>query len=252
MCKMFGLCIKKAWQNKQVSQNNLYEYLFSPCITTTIFCLLNRNQDIKLILAGVSIMILWSTNIYECAYMVIDEKVYGTLGNILLSPFPTQFILFSEALSSVVFNVPVIFMVFITTYWICPYTIEPNNIMWFAVAYILCILSIASISIFLATLLLLTRSARGIMNIIEYPFFILSGLLVPIEKLPVCVQWVAKLIPSTHAFYIFRITLNGNMEMIWGSVINCFVTIVLLQLFTNIVIHYTKKQILVKGIIDIY
>lgn len=129
--QMFILCVKKAWRNKQISQNNLYEYWLSPCMTTILFCLMNKNQDVRLILAGVSVMILWSVNIFECAYIVIDEKVRGTLGYMLMSPFHTQFILFSEALSTVLFNVPVILVVGIVTYCICPYVLGGNMIVCF-------------------------------------------------------------------------------------------------------------------------
>lgn len=149
--QMFILCVKKAWRNKQISQNNLYEYWLSPCMTTILFCLMNQNQDVRLILAGVSVMILWSVNIFECAYIVIDEKVRGTLGYMLMSPFHTQFILFSEALSTVLFNVPVILVAGIVTYCICPYVLGWNMIVWFAAAYVLSILSIATIGVLIAS-----------------------------------------------------------------------------------------------------
>ncbi len=249
---MMGMCIKKAWRNKQVSQNYLYEYILSPCVTTVTFCLMNKNQDIMIILAGVSVMILWSVNIFECAYMVIDEKVNGTLGNILLSPFYTQFILFSEALGSVIFNMPIILVVFGATYWIHPYTLEWKGMLWFMAAYFLFMISIAVISVLLAAVLLYTRSARGIMNVIGYPFFILSGLLVPVEKLPVCIRWISGWIPSSHAFDIFRIALTGKTEELLKSVGRCLGTILFLSLLTGMILAYTRRQALVKGTIDVY
>lgn len=249
---MMGMCIKKAWRNKQVSQNCLYEYILSPCVTTVTFCLMNKNQDIMIILAGVSVMILWSVNIFECAYMVIDEKVNGTLGNILLSPFYTQFVLFSEAVGSVIFNIPIILVVFGVTYWMHPYTLEWKVTLWFMAAYFLFIISIAVISVLLAAILLYTRSARGIMNVIGYPFFILSGLLVPVEKLPACVRWVSGWIPSSHAFDIFRIALTGKTEELFEKVGKCLSSIIFLCLLTSMILAYTKKQALEKGTIDVY
>lgn len=250
--QMFVLCVKKAWRNKQISQNNLYEYLLSPCVTTILFCLMNKNLDVRLILAGVSVMILWSVNIFECAYIVIDEKVRGTLGYLLTSPFRTQYILFSEALSTVLFNVPVILVVVVVTYWIRPYTMEWSTILWFAAAYILSIFSIATISVLIAALLLFTRTARGIMNIIEYPFFILSGLLVPVEELPAWLRWISGLLPSTHAFHIFRTALHGEGGAQTGSIVRCLLSMILLQVLTGAVIAYTRKQVIVKGTMDVY
>lgn len=250
--QMFILCVKKAWRNKQISQNNLYEYWLSPCMTTILFCLMNKNQDVRLILAGVSVMILWSVNIFECAYIVIDEKVRGTLGYMLMSPFHTQFILFSEALSTVLFNVPVILVAGIVTYCICPYVLGWNMIIWFAAAYVLSILSIATIGVLIASLLLFTRSARGIMNIIEYPFFILSGLLVPVEKLPGWIGWISGLLPSTHAFDIFRAAVLGEKGGQMGSIAKCLLSMILLQVITGAVIAYTRRQVIVKGTMDVY
>lgn len=249
---MFRLCIHKAFKSKQISKNNLHDYIISPFLTSTVFCLMNNEQDIKLILAGVSIIVFWSINIFESSYLVIDEKAFGTLGSILVSPFRTQFILFSEVLCTIVLNIPAVIVVFLAGYCITPFTLSITELLGFGLAYLLSILSISTIGLLVATLLLFTRSARGIMNIIEYPFYLLSGVLIPIEQLPLFFRWISYLLPTTHAFHIFHSVLAGNIMEIKESLLKCLVGIIIFHFIIARVIHFTEKQILIKGTIDIY
>ena len=106
--KMFSLCFYKALKSKQISKNNIYNYVIDPFLTAVIFCLMNQKQDIRMVVIGISIMAFWSINIFECSYLVIDERAYGTLGSILISPFRTQFLLFSEIFTVMLLNIPVI------------------------------------------------------------------------------------------------------------------------------------------------
>lgn len=90
------------------------------------------------------------------------------------------------------------------------------------------------------------------MNIIEYPFFILSGLLVPVEKLPDGISWISGLLPSTHAFYIFRAAVLGEKSGQVGSMAKCLLSMLLMQVITGAVIAYTRKQVIERGTMDVY
>lgn len=250
--KMFSLCFYKALKSKQISKNNIYNYIIDPFLTAVIFCFMNDKQDIQMILIGVSIMTFWSINIFECSYLVIDERAYGTLGSILTSPFQTQFILFSEIFTVMLLNIPVIIAVFLGGYCIQPYSFSIEKWGFFLLAYFLCILSISSIGLMIAVFLLFVRSARGIMNIIEYPFYLLSGILVPIEQLPIPFQWISRCLPTTYAFRLFQMAFDKNIGGVGKNLFRCLAGIIIFHFFIAIIIKFTERQALIKGTIELY
>lgn len=250
--QMMLLCLKKALRSKQISKNNLYSYILDPFLTALTFCLMNSQQDMKFVLAGVSIIVFWSINIFECSYLVIDEKAFGTLGNILVSPFRTQSILFSEELCSMLLNIPTILVVFLAGYCIAPYKISVSEIGFLFLGYTLSILSIATIGLLIAILLLFTRSARGIMNIIGYPFYILSGVLIPVEQLPGAFKTIAMFLPTTHAFKILQISCTQNSNDVSGDIILCILEILILHVIISRIIRATEKKVIIEGTLDIF
>lgn len=250
--KMFSLCFYKALKSKQISKNNIYNYVIDPFLTAVIFCLMNQKQDIRMVVIGISIMAFWSINIFECSYLVIDERAYGTLGSILISPFRTQFLLFSEIFTVMLLNIPVIIAVFLGGYCIQPYSLFIEKWWLFLLAYFLCILSISSIGLMIAVFLLFVRSARGIMNIIEYPFYLLSGILVPTEQLSVPFQWISKCLPTTYAFRMFQMAFDKNTVGVGENLFRCLLGIVMFHFFIAIIIKFTERQALIKGTMELY
>lgn len=251
---MFKLCLNKSFKTKQISKDNFYSYILEPFLTSIIFCYMNYKGDksIVLILISVSIMILWSINIFESSYLIIDEKSFGTLSSILVSPFKTQFVLYSEVIINTVLNIPTIIVVFISGYIISPYTINISNIKYYLLAFLLCIIAISTIGLLIATLLIFTRSARGIMNIIGYPFYILSGIFISLDKIPVFFRWISYMLPTTHAFQIFNRIELGNYSSIWIDVFKCIIGVILFHIIISRVIIYTEKQIFVEGSLDVF
>jgi len=249
--RMFWLCLHKAFKSKQVARNNLYNYIIDPFFTAVLFCLMNSEQDSKVILAGVSIIVIWSINIFECSYLMIDEKAEGTLGAILISPFQTQFLLFSEVLCTMILSIPAIIVVFLAGWCIMPFSFSLSELPYLIWAYFLCILAISTIGLLLASLLLFTRSARGIMNIIEYPFYLLSGVIVPVERFPACFRWICELLPTTHALRLLQSS-PFHFAKARESSLKCLLEIAIFHLIIAVVIQFTKKQALIKGTIDLY
>jgi ABC-2 type transport system permease protein len=74
----------------------------------------------------------------------------------------------------------------------------------FAIALLLCTLSILSIGFIIASLVRTARFAQPVSALIFYPMIGLSGLFVSVEALPSGLQWLAKLLPMTYIVSLLR------------------------------------------------
>ena len=74
----------------------------------------------------------------------------------------------------------------------------------FAIALLLCTLTILSMGFVIASLVPTARFAQPIGAVIFYPMLALSGLFVPIDLLPAGLQYVSRLLPLTYVVSLLR------------------------------------------------
>jgi len=74
----------------------------------------------------------------------------------------------------------------------------------FALALLISTLSILSIGFIIASLVRTARFAQPVAALMFYPMLAVSGLFVPLESLPVGLQYAAKLLPMTYIVSLLR------------------------------------------------
>jgi len=88
------------------------------------------------------------------------------------------------------------------------------NVWSFAAALVLSTVSILTLGFVLASLVPTARFAQPIGAAVLYPMLAVSGLFYPLEKLPLAVQAVAMLLPTTHAVALLQGVWDGSG---WGA-----------------------------------
>jgi len=90
----------------------------------------------------------------------------------------------------------------------------------FTAALLLSTLSILSLGFVVASLVPTSRFSRPIVVGVFYPMIAVSGLFVPIERLPALLQIVAQGLPTTHAVGLMQGIWDGSgWAAHWGSVL---------------------------------
>ena len=74
----------------------------------------------------------------------------------------------------------------------------------FALALLFTTVSIMSLGFLIASLVPTARFAQPLGSILLYPMLAISGLFFPVDALPPVWQWVARLLPLTHAVSLLR------------------------------------------------
>ena len=101
------------------------------------------------------------------------------------------------------------------------------NVFSFAAALILSTLSILSLGFVIASVVPTARFAQPISAVVLYPMMALSGIFVPLERLPTAVRSVAQLLPLTHSVALLQGVWDGTgWGAHWGNVVALIVIFV--------------------------
>lgn len=248
---MLKLSIKKTIKMKTIDNNYIFSYFIIPLLNAFIFFMLKNNENISMpeLLMSVSVMTIWSINIFESSFLILNEKAYGTLDNIMLSRYNTKTLFFFEVLSNLFFNFITVILIYIAGYLFKPYTMDLSMIFYYVIALTLTIISIATIGLLLSVGLLYTRAARGIMNIIEYPFYLLSGIFIPVSNFPSFIQVISYALPTTHAIELFRMT-TFDARFFLTKTIACIILVFVYQHFAGLLFKHTEHKVFIKGDFD--
>lgn len=135
-----------------------------------------------------------------CAMMtsvsIVSEKENGTMDLLLVSPIKPQSIIIGKLVPYFLLSCCILASILILAYTVLevPFSASVFNVIWVSLLYI--ILSL-SIGLFVSTMVQNQLSAMMVCAIIfMMPILMLSGMLFPIDNMPVILQWISTVVPA--------------------------------------------------------
>ncbi len=118
-----------------------------------------------------------------------------------------------------------------------------------SLAAFLFVLAVSFMGILVSILLPSQLKATEVLMVVATPSFMLSGFTWPLSQMPVWLQWIAQVIPTTHFLPIFRILVieNGTADMITIHLIKLLI-ISLTGFTASLAALHIKKKRLSKAI----
>lgn len=140
---------------------------------------------------------------------IVLERQMGTFDRILAAPVSSTSIVLGKAMSGTVNGFISAIVLLILGGLL--YNVSFTNLPFFLFVVLLACLSFTGIGTIIAGLASAPREANIILNILRFPLVLLSGVLFPIETLPVPLQWVSRAFPLTYAIEAIR-TYAGDLS----------------------------------------
>jgi ABC-2 type transport system permease protein len=137
----------------------------------------------------------------------------GILKRLRATPLSPLTILGAHVLVKLAFTLASLVLLILAGRRVLPGAV-PLNIVSFTAAAMLGTLSILSLGFVLASVVPTARFAQPLGAAIFYPMLALSGLFIPLERLPRVLQWLATLLPTTHAVSLMQGVWDGAG---WGA-----------------------------------
>jgi ABC-2 type transport system permease protein len=189
---------------------------------------------------GAGLMGIWSSVLTGSGGAIQRQRWHGTLEMIMLAPrHPVLMILPITAASAVTGT----YSLLATLLWgrvVYGIPLEFTHPVAFLVAAVVCVAGLGMFGLLMASTFVLLRNANALANPLEYPIWLLSGMLVPIGALPSWTGPLAAILPTTWGARALREATNGGP--VWPSAAICLaISVACLVLGSYFLVSFERR-----------
>lgn len=233
-----------------------YSMILQPIIYTLalfwMFRSSGNNNYITYVFLGSGLLSFISCIIYSSAGDINRERYLGTLQIIYGTPANFNMILFGKIIGNTILGIVPSIISYIVLILFCQKQIKIYNPILLYMEIVVALFSFICISLIFAAFFTYSRKATILMNCLEYPLYILTGVLIPIINLPFFCRLISIFFSPMWIVKIFKICLNGGSI----SELKMYTIIVLLLSFVYLILgllimKVIDKNIKVKGTIGL-
>lgn len=204
-------------------------------IGVTVMYMLRGRADFDpvYVVVGAGLSGLTTIALFEGNWSIGRERWGGTLELLVASPVPLIAILAGKMLGSLLFALVSIVVTYLIGAWLFGYGIGLAAPGAFAISFLLGLVSLWSIAMLLAPIGILWRTAGQIVNILEYPVYVLAGFMFPVLLLPGVLVPFSYALPPYWAALAMHGTSSGTISpaelaIAWTMLVLTSVAILLL------------------------
>jgi len=210
---------------KQLSRSGLELVLalFVPVVQATLAVYLFRSssdhQRLLQAAVGSGLMGVWSSVLFGSGGAIQNQRWQGTLEMIMLVPRRPVAVLLPITLAT---GVTGSYALLATLAWgrlLYGIRLDFAHPYAFALAAVVCVFALGMSGLLLASTFVLMRNANALANTLEYPVWMLSGMLVPLTVLPPWTGPIAAALPTTWGARALREATDGGP--VWPSLALC-------------------------------
>lgn len=231
---------------KQLSRSSfeIAVALIVPIVQATLAVYLFRaaSESHRLLEAavGAGLMGVWSTVLFGSGGAIQRQRWQGTLEMIILAPRRPVLVILPITLASALTGT---YAMLATLAWgrlLYGIRLDFAHPLAFAVAAPVCILALGMFGLLLAATFVLMRNANALTNTLEYPVWLLPGMLVPLTVLPGWTTPLATVLPTTWGARALREAVNGGP--VWPSLGICLAISLGCLLLGAVALTYVERR----------
>lgn len=219
-------------QAKDRTTNNFFvgTLLFQPIIITILAVGLYRHGGQASLglyaVIGAGMIGIWNNNLWTSGRIVTDERRSGTLSLVVASPTTMPVVLVGKSLSNALVSMLAMGVALGTGMLVFGMPLGIGNPLAFCGGLVLTLLAMTSLGLVLGPIFMLTRNAGQFVQVINYPIFILSGLMFPLTLLPMWTRPLSNLLAPMWG----NQALSKAAGMLAGSVWSNYVWLLVLTI----------------------
>ena len=168
---------------------------------------------------GAGLMGVWSSVLFGSGGAIQNQRWQGTLEMLMLAPRPPALVILPITLATALTGTYAMVATLLWGWLLYGIPLHFAKPLAFAVAAPGCILGLGMFGLLLASTFVLMRNANALTNTLEYPIWLVSGMLVPISVLPGWTGPIADALPTTWGARAVREAVTGGA--VWPSLGIC-------------------------------
>jgi ABC-2 type transport system permease protein len=193
----------------------VFAIVIQPVIFATIASFMfragQREETLLYVALGAGLMGIWSATLFGSGGMIQWERHQGTLEALMAAPMPFVLILVPAALATSSLG---IYSIAATLVWgrlFFDIPLDFAHPLLFLLALPVTIVALGFMGLLLASTFVLYRHANALSNLLEYPVWLVTGLLVPVAFLPSWAEPIGWVLAPTWGMKAIReAALGGN------------------------------------------
>ncbi|MCL6451261.1 MAG: ABC transporter permease [Acetobacteraceae bacterium] len=154
-------------------------------------------------------MNFWSSVVFSSAGDIDRERYMGNLEYLLVAPTPFWGTMLAKILGNTCLGLASLCLTAFYVGVACGVPLEAPHPAALAMALVLVTGSFVAVAMMMSGVFTLSRNAWGLMNGLEYPVFLVSGFLFPVEALPAWVRPLSYAMLPTWAVKALRCSLES-------------------------------------------
>lgn len=198
--------------------------IFQPIIFASIafFMFESGQREGTLLYAalGAGLMGIWSSTLFGSGGSIQWQRWQGTLELSVAAPARFIWVMLPLTIATASIGLYSILATLLWGWLFFGMPIELAEPWLFALALPVTILSLGLLGLVLASTFILYRNANAFSNLLEYPVWLVTGLLVPIALLPGWVAWISWVLAPTWGIKAIRNAALGGGE-VWPALGMC-------------------------------
>lgn len=178
-----------------------------PIVLALSFSLRNPEGLTDLAPGLIAMAALFGTTSME-AIVITFEKRIGALERLQLAPISTASILVSKVLGGTIFGLVIsTVMTLLTTLFLGA---EITDLLAFTLILLLTIIVHSALGALVAVSVKEVFEAQTLSNYFRFPMIFLCGIFLPLDRMPIVLQYLARLLPLTYSVEALRATMTGT------------------------------------------
>jgi ABC-2 type transport system permease protein len=168
---------------------------------------------------GAGMMGVWSSVLFGSGGAIQNQRWQGTLEMIMLAPRRPVLVLLPVTLATAITGTYALLATLVWGRLLYGIRLDFVHPAAFVVSAPVVIMSLGASGLLMAATFVLLRNANALANTLEYPVWLVSGILVPITVLPAWTAPIAAALPTTWAARALREATSGGP--VWPSAAIC-------------------------------
>ena len=224
--------------------------LVEPIVLTFIFSLMfqwrGAENYIPYVTVASGIMGMWSVAVFVSGGNIEWERYLGTLELLIATPTSFIHIMFGKILANSALTIESMGVSLLSAYFLFHITIEVAHPSLFIISILASIISLSILGLVLVSAFTVSRETWALANMLEYPVWILTGIMFPTSLLP---SWILPfsyiLSPTWCAEALKMSVLGGNVAdilyaLLIVAVLTFFYYLLARKLF-DVIEHHVKR-----------
>lgn len=206
------------------------------------------------LLVGAPLMSICNGLLFRVGGSLNNELWGHTLDFALISRTPLMVVLFGKSLAQLIFRIPQGAITLLAMFIVTRQLPEVASLPLLLVSLVFACIGLVTMSLLFAPFMVLVGGKAGFFNAIMPLAVVLSGFLFPIDRLPLALEALARLMPTSWAMASIWQAING-LDSTWSfvsAVLACVLTSALLLVVTYLMCRIVEKKLRVTGELATY